>query len=87
MKFLGISFNISELMNKMIFPQFRSCSCDVILPSFAYQDGGLHITSFLTLNGSILRTASDMVNGVLFYFVRSYVLDQHVFLVNFPFKI
>ena len=44
MKFLGISFNISERIGKMIFPQFSFCSCDVILPSFAYQDDGLHIT-------------------------------------------
>ena len=43
----------------MTVPQFHSCGCDVISPSFAYQDGGLHITSFSTLNENILRTISD----------------------------
>ena len=58
MKFLGISFNISELMNKMIVS--HSCSCDVIPLSSAYQDGGLRIKSFLTLNANILGTTSDI---------------------------
>ena len=33
-------------MNKMRFPQFQSCSCDVISPLFAYQDGGLFFTNY-----------------------------------------
>ena len=41
MKFLGISLNISELTGKIIFR-----SCDVILPSFACQDGGIVVTSY-----------------------------------------
>ena len=40
----------------MIFLQFHSCSCDVISPSFTYQDGCLHITSFSTLNANVMRT-------------------------------
>ena len=63
----------------MMFPQFHSCSCDVISPLFAYQDDGLHITSW---NANILRTTSDIekpVNDILSYFVRSYIWDQHVF--------
>ena len=60
MKFLGISFNISKRVGKVIFPQFfHSCSCDVISPPFVYQDGGLYITSFSALNANILRTISD----------------------------
>ena len=39
---------------------FHSCSFDVISPSFAYQDGGLHTTSFSTLNANILRTRGDI---------------------------
>ena len=60
MKFLGISFNISERTGKMIFPQFLFLQLCVILPSFAYQDGGLHITNFPTLKANILRTRSDI---------------------------
>ena len=56
MKFLGISFNITELISKIIFLSFHACSCDVISPSFAYQDGGFHIVGFLTLNANISRT-------------------------------
>ena len=69
--------------------EFHSCSCDVISPSFAYQDGGLYIASFLTLNANILRTTSDIkkkVNSVLSYFVRSYVWDQHVLGWTFPLR-
>ena len=74
MKFAGISFNIE-------FASFHFCSCDVISPSFAYQDGGLHVTSFSTLNANILRNRRDIekrstvffpilseVHGVLFDF-------------------
>ena len=56
MKVLGISFNISELISKMIFLSYHTCSCDVISLSFAYQDGGLHITGVSTLNANISRT-------------------------------
>ena len=49
-----------NLWTKWYFLSFHSCSCDVISPSFAYQDGALHITSFLTLNANILRTTSDI---------------------------
>ena len=60
MKFLGISINISELIGKMIFLSFHSCSCDIVSPSFAYQDGGFHITVFSTVNANILRTKSSI---------------------------
>ena len=78
-----------NLWAKWYFLSFHFCSCDVISPSFAYQDGGLHITSFLTFNVNILRTRSDIekrLNGVLSYFVRSYTREQHFLWVNFPFK-
>ena len=68
MKFLRISFNISELLGKMIFPQFLCCSCEVILPSFAYQDGGFHVTTFSTLNANILRTRSDIEKWSMVFF-------------------
>ena len=85
MKFLGISFNISEHIGKMIFPQFHSCSCDVISPSFAYQDAGLYITSFSTLNANILRTRSDIEERptVFFPILSDLTEGKNQRLVNF----
>ena len=64
----------------------HSCNCDVISPSFAYQDGILHITSFLTLNANILRTRSDIEKPPAAFFlllhvqcIRSFIQDQCVF--------
>ena len=42
--FLGFHSIFQNVEAKWYFLSFHSCSCDVILPSFAYQDGGLHIT-------------------------------------------
>ena len=47
-------------MGKLNFLSFHSCSCDFISPSLTYQDGGLDMTSSLTLHENILRTRNDI---------------------------
>ena len=56
----GISFNISQFVDKMYFLSFHSCNCDVISPSFVYQYGGLNLASFSDLKANILRSRSDI---------------------------
>ena len=85
MKFLWISFNISEPMRKMIFPQLLLLQLWRQSPLFAYQNGCLHIISsfeFKYLENQ--RWYWKMINGILSYFIRSYIWGQHVFWWTFP---
>ena len=74
-------------ITKLILFEFllQSCSCDVISPSFTYEDGGLHSTSLSTLNANVLRTRSD-IQKQSFLFYQILHLRSTCFLVNFPFK-
>ena len=89
MKFLWISFNISEPIGKMIFSQLSLlqlwhhitfiCISKWLPP---YQKFFHFECKYFENQGWYWKT----VNGILSYFIRSYIWAQHVFWVNFPFN-
>ena len=60
MKFLGISFNVSERIGKMIFPQFSFLQLWRHITFICISRWRLPYHNFPTLHANILRTRSDI---------------------------
>ena len=89
-KFLWISFNISEPIGKMIFPQLSLLQLRRHITFICISKWLPPYHKFLHFKCKYLENQRwywKTVNGVLSYFIRSYIWDQHAFWVNFPFKI
>ena len=90
MKFLRIFFNISEPIGKMIFPQLSLLQLWRHITFICISKWRPPYQKFLHFECKYLENQRwywKTVNGILSYFIRSYIWDQHVFRVNFPFNL